>query len=246
MNREELRTWLGLRRADLLVYLAIGVIIAMYLINDATVDLVLAGVAILLTLAACPLGMKSSPAVSRATNIVKKIAYPCGVVGAGFFIAFHYVRHYQIPQNGMYPGLPAGRLFLTIRRPYQEPEQVARGDIILFNRTENGRPYVYIWRVVGLPGDAIRTAGDAVIVNGVELNHQKIRTDGDMLIYAETNGEATYEIAFPQQAKPPLPPDTDVTVPSGHFFVLGDNRHQAKDSRYIGLIPYASIIGKKW
>jgi hypothetical protein len=119
MNREEIQVWLGLRRADLFVYLACAAIIGIYLVNETTVELVLGVVAVLLTLAACPLGMKASPAVSRFTNGFKKIAYPAAVVLALFFIGYRYVGYYRIPQNGMYPALSPGTRFLTIRRPYR-------------------------------------------------------------------------------------------------------------------------------
>jgi signal peptidase I len=209
-------------------------------------DLALAVVAVLLTLGACPLGMKASPKVSGFTNVVKKIAYPVAVVLAGLFIGFRYVGYYQVPQNGMYPALPAGSRLLTIRRPYKDSAQVARGDIVLFARTEHGVKYDFIWRVVGLPGDTIRTAGDAVLVNGAELKRQQIRSAAGLGIFQETNGEATYEVALPDRPTASVPPDVALTVHKDQFFVLGDNRHQARDSRSMGCIPFAAIVGKTW
>jgi signal peptidase I len=246
MNREEIQVWLGLRRADLFVYLACAAIIGIYLVNETTVELVLGVLPVLLTLAACLLGMRASPRVSGFTNAAKKLAYASCVVPALFFIGYRYVGYYCIPQNGMYPALSPGTRFLTIRRPYRTPAQVARGDIILFTGSDQGVAYRYIWRVIGLPGDTVRTAGDDVIGNGVPLNRQKVRSEGELAIYRETNGEAFYEIALPEQAGSPRPPDVTVTVPAGQFFVLGDNRHQARDSRYLGCIPFEAIIGKKW
>jgi signal peptidase I len=35
-----------------------------------------------------------------------------------------------------------------------------------------------------------------------------------------------------------------VTVPEGQYFVLGDNRDLSKDSRYFGLVPRESILGR--
>ena len=32
-------------------------------------------------------------------------------------------------------------------------------------------------------------------------------------------------------------------IPAGHVFVLGDNRHNAQDSRYVGPIPMKDIKG---
>ncbi len=61
------------------------------------------------------------------------------------------IGHYRIPQNGMYPGLPAGSGFWAYKRAYSAPAQVKRGDIVVFTHLQNGQPYIYIWRIIGLP-----------------------------------------------------------------------------------------------
>lgn len=90
MANRELREWLGLTLADLLVAGATLAVMAMYFANDATVDLILAVVAVLLTVAACPLGMKRDPSVSGFTNAVKVASYPSCVLLAVGAIAVHY------------------------------------------------------------------------------------------------------------------------------------------------------------
>src|SRR5690349_21363500 len=69
---------------------------------------------------------------------------------------------YRLPQNGMYPTLPAGRLFFTSKHPYRASADVRRGDIIVFVRDIDGQPYNYVWRVVALPGQRVVMSGDAL------------------------------------------------------------------------------------
>ena len=47
-----------------------------------------------------------------------------------------FIGYYRIPQNGMYPTLPAGSVLFTIRRPYPDISAVKRGDIIVFVREQ--------------------------------------------------------------------------------------------------------------
>ena len=90
MANRELREWLGLTLADLLVYLAVAAVVAMYFVKDATVDIVLAGIGFAFAVAACPLGMKRDPEVSGFTNVVKLVAYPVCVLLVVGAIAAHY------------------------------------------------------------------------------------------------------------------------------------------------------------
>src|SRR5262245_723418 len=130
---------------------------------------------------------------------------------------------YVIPQNGMYPSLPSGSRLLTIKHPYAAPSEVKRGDIVVFTRDENGRRYIYIWRVVGLPGDAIEAAGASLVINGRPVVRDRIREEPGTVIFRERLNGTTYEIAISQSPRE-LPPDASVIVPPDHFFVLGDNR----------------------
>ena len=75
-----------------------------------------------------------------------------------------------------------------------------------------------IKRVIGLPGETISCQDGIIYING-----KKIKDDYG---YGETN-------------------DFDPTIiPKGQYFVLGDNRENSKDSRYIGNISKKSIKGK--
>ena len=151
-----------------------------------------------------------------------------------------------IPQNGMYPGMPAGSYFVTKKSPYLNITEIQRGDIVVFSRTEDGRTYEFVWRVIGLPGDELSVGKDTVSINGQNLRHETVREEDEFRIVREWNGDASYEVAYAEtfDGDEPLP-YANCKVPGDHFFVLGDNRNQAQDSTYVGPIPFTSIVGKK-
>jgi signal peptidase I len=176
----------------------------------------------------------------------------CGVAGlvVAAVLALVVVRLFVgwfsvIPQNGMYPGLPAGSWVFGLYRPYADVSQVARGDIIMFERQEKGQRYVYIWRVVGLPGETVMIDGDRLLVNDKEVLRDKVRSEDSLEIYRERCEDATYEVAYGPKLPPDIADSMKVTVPQDHLFVMGDNRHHAVDSRAFGPIPFSSIVAKK-
>jgi signal peptidase I len=116
----------------------------------------------------------------------------------------------------------------------------------LFERAEAGSRYLYIWRVVGLPGETVEVDGDRLLLNGKEVSREKIRSEGELDIYRELCDGATYDVAYGPTLPPAIPTSVTVTVPRDSLFVLGDNRHNAVDSRSFGPVPFASVVGKKW
>ena len=157
------------------------------------------------------------------------------------------IDRYTVPQAGMYPTIPAGSSFFGWKHPYRDPSQVRRGDVIAFWRQmPDDKRYQFVWRVVGLPGDRIELTGDSVSVNGQPLAREQLRTEGMMVIYREHNGEAAYEVAYPSSAVvASSQPLVTMTVSPDEFFVLGDNRHSARDSRYDGTVPFSHIVARK-
>jgi signal peptidase I len=149
----------------------------------------------------------------------------------------------QIPQSGMYPTLPPGKRFLIKKKPYSSPSDVKRGDIILFTLEEDGASSLLIWRVVGLPGDEVKSEGQSLTMNGQPLKRDQLRKENEFEIYREHNGSAAYEIALGIAPGEP-PPEIFTNVPPAHFFVMGDNRLDARDSRYFGPIPFTAIKGR--
>lgn len=178
-----------------------------------------------------------------------KIPKIVGWSAAAVLIAFIAVKtfligYYWIPQNGMYPSLPAGSILFACKRPYSAAANVKRGDIVVFIREEQGQHYNYIWRVVALPGETVHAADESLTIDGQAVQRQRTREINGKTLYREKIGEVSYEVAF-DSAPRYRPPETSLTVPQDHFFVVGDNRFDARDSRYFGPIPFSSIIAKK-
>jgi signal peptidase I len=180
----------------------------------------------------------ASKAIAIATSSIVVVLL------ALIFVKTYFIGFYHIPQNGMFPSLLPGDRLFTARRAYPDASSVKRGDIVVFVREENGLLYNYIWRVVALPGEKIEASGQALTINGQPVQRKRVREAGGSTVFQEQIGDATYEVAFDTSPRF-IPPDTSITVPPDQFFVMGDNRFQAIDSRYFGTITFSSIIGKK-
>jgi signal peptidase I len=154
-------------------------------------------------------------------------------------------KRYIIPQNGMYPTLPSKTTLWVKRKPLFNVENVRRGDIIVFYQKENDKKYDFIWRVIGVPGDKIMIKGTSVYVNDKILVHDKKKETNDQIIFLEKGLNIDYLVAYDKQPDPASRFDIEIVVPDKHFFVLGDNRDNAMDSRFKGFVPFSNVIGMK-
>jgi signal peptidase I len=122
-----------------------------------------------------------------------------------------------------------------------------RGDIVvLFSPADGVR---LVKRVVGLPGDKIEMRENQLIVNGnaATLNPVGQRDDeeqGMSSIMEETLNGKTHKVLFVPQNPSPMRTFGPIVVPAGQYFVMGDNRDNSNDSRYIGMIERRRIVGK--
>jgi len=178
-----------------------------------------------------------------------KLLILIGALGSIVFILLiasvpFFITSYKVPQEGMYPTIPAGTRIFVNRRPYSKSSSVRRGDVIVFVRTQDGKRYNYIWRVIGIPGDRIAIEADKVTLNGQALKRNNVRTEGKLTIYQEIIDGNTYEVAYNSSAPLSSRPNASMVVPSDEFFVLGDNRYNAVDSRYFGCVSFKAIRGK--
>jgi signal peptidase I len=131
---------------------------------------------------------------------------------------------FYIPSPSMVPTLEIGDRVLVNKFIYRfsDPQ---RGDIIVF-RSEAEGGVDLIKRVVGLPGDKVELLHGQVFLNGQRQNEP-------------------YVVNKPcVSGMPKTCSYGPVTVPQGHYFVMGDNRAKSADSRFIGPVPKKAILGE--
>jgi signal peptidase I len=92
-----------------------------------------------------------------------------------------------------------------------------------------------IKRIIGLPGDKIEYKDDQLYINGKKFSEPYLDQEKKEL---KDSGPLTYDFTLEQDLG-------EITVPEGHYFVLGDNRRVSNDSRNpdIGFIPKEKIMG---
>jgi signal peptidase I len=104
------------------------------------------------------------------------------------------------------------------------------GDLVVFQAPRPPQRSL-VMRVVGLPGDTLRITFKLLYINGKMIGAPATATFNDP------------ERIFPEQLSPrdnygPL------VVPADHYFLLGDNRDEARDSRFWGPVPREMILGR--
>ena len=169
-------------------------------------------------------------------------------VALAFLIQLILVKPHKIPSGSMEPTLKIGQRVLVNRigTHFGNPSV---GDIVVFHPpkgadsqpaecgnpaegTAGGAPcgvstperssQTFIKRVVAGPGDTVKIVGGHAIVNG--------KREKDGYIAPCTPGSPC---TFPKA----------ITVPSGEYFMMGDNRGASDDSRFWGPVPKKWIIG---
>lgn len=132
---------------------------------------------------------------------------------------------YQTPSQAMEPALLPGDHVIVHQVAYQaaDPQQ---GDVVIYRYPdENGKRFLH--RVIGLPGDQIAIRDQVVYVNGEALSEPYTR-------HSDRSSMAGH-------VRDHLPP---ITVPPETYFLMGDNREESLDSRFLGPINKAHVLGR--
>jgi signal peptidase I len=182
---------------------------------------------------------------SASGSLLELVLIVAVALGLALGIQAFLVKPYRIPSESMVPTLEIGQRVLVNRigARFGEPDV---GDVVVFhppvgaergNECGGGPPpdgqvcaqptrdradVNFIKRIVAGPGDELTIDGGRVILNGEPQDESFAEPCG--------GGEGC---DFPRE----------VTIPAGHYFMMGDNRGSSDDSRFWGPIPEEWIIG---
>ncbi len=165
---------------------------------------------------------------------------------------------FRIPSASMMPTLLTGDFIFVnkytygLRLPVLNNKVLdlgspGRGDVVVF-RLPSDPSVNYIKRLVGLPGDSVTYLNNQIFVNGqaVPVTGPAPYLGGDQpgsVQARERLGEHDHEVLF-------MPGRSSINgtfiVPAGHYFMMGDNRDNSRDSRYdgVGMVPDGNIVGR--
>ena len=166
-----------------------------------------------------------------------------------------------IPSGSMRPTILEGDVVLVDRLAYDfklpltdtslarlaDPQ---RGDIVTFTSPKDGMRLIK--RIVALPGDTVEMRDSMLIINSEVAQYQSRTVVAEPMPHGASvlAVHATEKIAGTEHAvqfMPAVQAKRDfgrITVPQGSYFMLGDNRDNSEDSRYIGTVPRSLLIGR--
>ena len=143
----------------------------------------------------------------------------------GALVGIFMFQSVTMQESAMEPTLQVGERFFVNKAVYKVSSP-KRGDIIVYKTSGSDDAALHIGRVIGLPGETVQISNGSILINGEVYNENK---------------------NFPEISNAGLAAD-GISLESGEYFILGDNRNNCEDSRYgdIGNINKKYIVGKIW
>ncbi|WP_374569124.1 signal peptidase I [Ideonella sp.] len=183
-----------------------------------------------------------------------------------FLLCFGFVRTAvadwnPIPTGSMRPTILEGdvvfvnRLAFDAKIPLTDVSiarlgEPRRGDVVTFSSPKDGTRLIK--RIVGLPGDVVQMRDEVLFVNGEQAEYTDMTPasevlGGDVSVPAIRATEHVAGSSRTVQILPRMGARRDfgpLKLPADQFFMLGDNRDNSEDSRFIGPVPRALLIGR--
>ena len=166
----------------------------------------------------------------------------CVAVILALFVRTFVVQAFKIPTGSMEPNLLIGDHLLVNKFNFAPTlagaenmvlpiDPIRRGEIIVFKYPEEPERD-FIKRVIGLPGETLELRNKRVFINNMPLDEPYVH-----YLFPPGEDEAPSDFDVRMTYGP-------VTVPAGHYFMMGDNRDNSQDSRYWGFLPREYVKGK--
>jgi signal peptidase I len=161
----------------------------------------------------------------RRRLVIEWFVILVAAVAVSLLLRTFVFQTFYIPSGSMNPTFWQGDRII-VNKLSVELGHINIGDIIVFKAPPAVRQHCadadadLVKRVIGIPGDHLTSKGNTIYVNGRRLNERW--SHWEPLSGAIGN----------------------VTVPSGQYFVMGDNHANSCDSRMWGTVPRSDIIGK--
>lgn len=153
------------------------------------------------------------------------IAYVANLCNA-LFVKTFIAEVLMVPTRAMAPTIQPGDR-IVVDKLWTRPGSLDRGDIVVYESVQD-TSQLHVMRVVGLPGEQITVEGARTVVDGSEIFFPEAHTDGLLL-----------RGYVPEQ----LSKHSVRSIEANSFFVAGDNRNMAYDSRFVGAIPDNHLRG---
>ena len=157
------------------------------------------------------------------------------------FVRTWVVQAFKIPTGSMENNLLVGDHLLVNKYVFGSTasegerfllpaDKVSRGDIVVF-KFPRAPERDFIKRIIGLPGETLEVRDKTVMIDGTVLDEPYLPE------WMTSLAEGSFAIDGRDNFGP-LP------IPTGHYFVMGDNRDNSEDSRYWGTLPHDHLKGK--
>ena len=160
---------------------------------------------------------KASGAAAKGvlTALKNALSEPVVIVSAILLVfILLFLRAFLVPSGSMHPTLLEGDRVISIARYFPNGHTYNRGDIVCFTAPDGS---TYVKRVIGVGGDHVQISGEKVYVNGEES---------------------------PWQGTGGLMTSMDIHLADDEYWVMGDNRGNSQDSRFIGPVRADKMISK--